>query len=449
MNVYQENIIKYNAKALRLRKVLNRISLLRLIIFVISSSILIALFSNNLMAPAFIVFSISVICFTVVLKHHKKIAYVRKHTLFLKEINESEILREKCSLEEFDTGSRFINQNHPYTSDLDIFGAHSIFQLVNRTTTESGRMRLSEWLSEPAPTAEIHDRQNALKELSQKLDWRQDYQASGMHFQNKKSDYNKLLAWVEKPVVLFNHRRIYQAVAILLSVLSFLAIYFFMPFYDSSNWFIYLLPLMTVLFINGRVLNRIKPIVEDLVETSQENINTFRSYRTLIHKIECERFESDQLCHLQSLLLTSNYSAFNEIKRLCRLLEFAQQRGVNEIKRPIKGNPFYGVLNSFLLLDVYVIIGAEKWKTRNKALLRLWAEVVSEFEVMNSFAGFCYSNPSYAFPEISEKNNHVHFEALGHPLINSGQRVCNNFHSEGQGDVVLITGSNMGGKVPF
>ena len=69
--------------------------------------------------------------------------------------------------------------------------------------------------------------------------------------------------------------------------------------------------------------------------------------------------------------------------------------------------------------------------------------------MVNSFAGFCYSNPSYTFPEITEKNNYVHFEALGHPLINSNKRVCNNFHSEGQGDVVMITGSNMAGKSTF
>jgi len=232
-------------------------------------------------------------------------------------------------------------------------------------------------------------------------------------------------------------------------VLCFLALYFYIPYFDSANWFIYLLPLITVLFINSRVLKKIKPIVEDIVETSQENINTLRSYRTLISRIECESFESKKLGQLQSILIKGKYSAFNEINRLCRLLEFVQQRGVNKIKRPIKGNPFYGVLNSFLLLDIYVIIGAEKWKARNKALLKPWAEVVSEFEVINSLAGFCYSNPSYTFPELTEKNNHVHFESLGHPLIVANKRVCNNFHSDGQGDVVMITGSNMGGKSTF
>ena len=80
---------------------------------------------------------------------------------------------------------------------------------------------------------------------------------------------------------------------------------------------------------------------------------------------------------------------------------------------PIKGNPFYALLNSFLLIDIYLIIGAEKWKSKNKSFLKSWVDSVSEFEVINSFAGFCYSNPSYTFPEITEINNYVHFESLG------------------------------------
>jgi len=419
-------------------------------VFVISSIILITLFSINLISPIYIVFPISIICFALVVKHHNKIAYLRKHTLFLKRINESEILREECNLEEFDTGHKFINQNHPYTSDLDIFGQHSIFQLVNRTTTESGMILLSEWLSEPAPNYEINDRQKAVKELSQKLDWRQDFQASGMHFQNKKSDYNKLLTWVEAPNVLSNNRIIYTVVAVILSILSLLSIYFFLINLNSPNRFIFYLSLLIiVLCINYLILRKVKPIAENIVETSQDNINTFRAYQTLINKIECESFKSKKICQLQSILIKGKFSAFNEINRLCRLLEFSQQRGINKIKTPIKGNYFYSVINSFLLLDIYLIIGTEKWKSKNKTFLKSWAEVVSEFEAINSLAGYCYSNPSFTFPEITEKSNYVHFESLGHPLINSNKRICNNFHSEGHGDVVMITGSNMGGKSTF
>lgn len=447
MKIYRDNIKMYDAKLLKLSKLLNRISFLRLFIFVISSIILIYLFSSNLSTPILIVFPLSILCFGAAISYHNKTAFLKKHTAFLKGINESEILREKCNLEEFDSGHNFINQNHPYTSDLDIFGQHSIFQLLNRTTTESGMILLSEWLSEPAPNYEIQDRQKAIKELSHKLNWRQNFQASGMHFQNKKSAYYKLLDWVEAPVVLLKYRRIYIAVAIILSVLSLLGLYFSIININSSSRYIYLIPFITVLFINNRVLRKVRPIAEGIVETSQENINTLRGYQTLINKIECENFKSNKLSELQSILIKSKYSAFNEINRLCRLLDFSQQRGIKNI--PIGGNQFYPILNNFLLLDIYLIIGTEKWKSKNKAFLKSWSEVVSEFEVINSLAGFCYSNPSYTFPQLEEKNNYIHFESLGHPLINSNSRVCNNFHSEGQGDVALITGSNMGGKSTF
>lgn len=447
MKIYQENIKKYDTKTARLKSVLNRISLLRLLIFLISITILIILFSLNLITPVFIVIPISVISFAIVIKRHNKIAYLKKHTSFLKKINESEIQREKCNLEKFDTGHQFANQNHSYTSDLDIFGQHSIFQLVNRTTTESGMIFLSKWLSEPAPDFEINDRQKAIKELSQKWDWRQDFQASGMHFQNKKSDYYKLLDWVEAPVVLLKKQQIYLAAAIILPVLFLLNTYLFYAHLDSLMGLIYLSLMILVLVTTFIILRKVKPQAESIVETSTENLKTLRGYRTLINKIECESFKSKKLHDLQSILIKDKYSAYKEISRICKIFDFSHQRPIKKI--PIGGNFLYPLLNSFLLLDIYLILGTEKWKSNNKAHLKSWAEAVSEFDVINSFAGFCYSNPSYTFPEIAEKNNYVHFESLGHPLINSNNLVCNDFHSDAHGDVVMITGSNMAGKSTF
>ena len=101
--------------------------------------------------------------------------------------------------------------------------------------------------------------------------------------------------------------------------------------------------------------------------------------------------------------IKGKYSAYNEINRLCRLLEFSQQRGVKIKFISIGGNNLYPLLNSFLLIDIYLIIGIEKWKSKNKAFLKSWSEVVSEFEVINSLAGFCYSNPSYTISSARRK----------------------------------------------
>ncbi|WP_026452449.1 MutS-related protein [Aequorivita capsosiphonis] len=447
MKIYSDNIKMYDAKLLDLSKVLKRFSFLRLFIFVLTIVVLIYLFSIKLFTPFLIVLPISILLFGLVISHYNKIAYLRKHTSFLKKINESEILRGKCDLEEFDPGDRFMDQNHPYTSDLDIFGEHSIFQLINRTTTESGTILLSEWLSKPASNDEIHDRQNAIMELSQKLEWRQDFQASGMHFQNKESDYHKLLAWVKAPIVLLKNQHIYKAVAILLPVLILLSAYFFYVNLESLQLLIYLALMIIILVVNIIILKKVGSLAEGIVETSTKNLSTLRSYQNLIQKIESESFNSKKLKELQAIVIHGKYSAQDEIKKLSSILEFSQQRPIKKIA--IGGNPVYLILNAFLLLDIHVIIGTEKWKSKNKAFLESWAQVVSEFEVINSFAGLSYSNPTYTFPKITEKDHYVHFEALGHPLIDSEKLVCNDFHSEGQGDVVMVTGSNMAGKSTF
>lgn len=447
MKVYRENIKKYTAELIELSRLLKRLSFLRLFIFVLSGAILIFLFSSNLITPVYFVFPVAIVGFVAAINYHDKIAFQKKHTAFLKRINEAEILREKCNLEEFDTGAGFIDHDHHYTSDLDIFGQHSVFQLVNRTTTESGMILLSQWLSQPAPNGEIKERQQAIKELSEKVEWRQDFQASGTHFQNNKSDYNKLLEWLETPAAFLKYRRILKAVAIIFPVLLVLSVYFFYANLASENAILYLAPIVLLLLINYRILRKVNLQAEYIAETSTRNLETVKGYRALIRKIENETFSSKKLHDLQAILKHGNYSAFKEIKKLCSLMEFSEQKPVKNV--PIGGNGLYPLLNIFLLLDIHLVIDTENWKSKNKAFLKSWAAVVSEFEVINSFAGFCFSNPSYTFPQITGKNNYVHFESLGHPLINSDKRVHNDFHSEGKGDVVMITGSNMAGKSTF
>lgn len=433
----------YNAELLKLSKALQTVSSIRLAIFVFSSIILILLFSFNITTPILFIFPISVVSFGIAITQYNKIAFLKKHTGFLKQINEDEIKREECNLEAFDTGQKFMDHEHPYTSDLDIFGEHSIFQMVNRTTTESGGILLTEWLSNPAETNEILERQNSLKELSEKFKWRQDFQASGMHFQNKKSDYYQLLKWVEKPTILLKHSRKYIAASILLSVLSILGLYFTVLYMK----YVFLFPFIGIFIVNNFFLKKIRPLAEDIVETSTKNLNTLKGYQALIKKIENESFKSKKVSELQAILTKSSFSAYDEIIKICKILEFSHQKPIKKIA--IGGNYIYPLLNSFLLLDIYLIIETEKWKSKNKDFLKTWAHVVSEFEVLNSLAGFCYSNPTYTFPEILEKNNYINFEALGHPLLNVKQRINNDFCSEGQGAVVLITGSNMGGKSTF
>lgn len=189
---YQNNIRKYEAEIRELTKVLKQLSILRLVTFLFSIILITILANERLLIPLLIVTPICMLGFGFVVSRHRKINSVKQHTTFLKEINEAEILRLENKLTGFADGETFVNRDHPYVADLDVFGAHSLFQLLNRTTTESGRLKLAEWLSGPVLKAAISKRQEAVKELTPKLDWRQDFQAAGMPFANPGSDYDKL-----------------------------------------------------------------------------------------------------------------------------------------------------------------------------------------------------------------------------------------------------------------
>ena len=388
-----------------------------------------------------------VLGFGLLIKRHNQVVYLKRHTTFLKEINEFEVFKLENKLSDFPTGQTFINRDHPYVSDLDIFGPHSLFQLLNRTTTESGNLCLAEWLSESASKDVILERQQAIKELTPKLDWRQHFQALGMHFKNSKSDYNKLLAWIEKPVKLLPNQSKYLIVCISLSVLSTLAVFYYIIHAYSTDSFTYLIPLIVILSVNFFVLRRAKPVAEKIIENTHQNIKILGGYHSLITKIELEKFHSEILRMLQSAFRQNRYSAASEINMLKKILEIFQLRGTKG--HSIASNKFYPVFNIFWLLDIYLIILTEKWKSRNKSYLKSWASAVSEFEVLSSLAGFHYSNPSFTFPEIIEEPYSIHFEMLGHPLISPESRVCNHFNLNGRGKIAMITGSNMAGKSTF
>ena len=62
----------------------------------------------------------------------------------LVKINQNEIAYLNDDLSPFEGGAAFIDPEHPFSYDLDLFGEQSIFQHFNRTTTLFGKANLAE-----------------------------------------------------------------------------------------------------------------------------------------------------------------------------------------------------------------------------------------------------------------------------------------------------------------
>ncbi|KAA9356413.1 MutS-related protein [Larkinella humicola] len=452
MKQYQAKIEENTTKIAQVNESLKKLSTWRLAAFIGSMVLILVLANAGLGLLILLVLLLCMVGFGQLIHRYNQTVFQLQHTTFLKAINEQEVLRQENTLAGFPTGQSFLSRDHAYATDVDLFGPHSVFQLLNRTTTESGQVRLAEWLTVPATKVVILERQQAIKELTPKLDWRQDFQATGMPFLNAKSDFASLLAWVEKPVQLLPNQSKYLFVSLLLAVVSTSAAVAFLVHLVQVNYFSqpfsvgYSLALILLVFLNSRILKRVKPIAEEIIESLQQNHKILGSYEALISKIETEPFGTKPLQQIKAVFRRDHYSAVLEINRLKKTLTVFQLRGT---QNTVGRNLFYSIFNQLWLLDVYGILLTEKWKLKNRAYLRSWAAAVSEFEVFCSLAGFAHANPGFSFPEIVEEPYCIHFEHLGHPLISPARRVCNAFAMQGRGEIAMITGSNMAGKSTF
>ena len=80
---------------------------------------------------------------------------------------------------DFDAGEEYIDPGHLYTFDLDIFGERSLFQYINRTSTPVGKQHLANWFNTHLEAKEaIKQRQEAIRELSTELEYRQQIRLS-------------------------------------------------------------------------------------------------------------------------------------------------------------------------------------------------------------------------------------------------------------------------------
>ena len=105
--------------------------------------------------------------------HNEKINYKKKLLTMLKYY-ENGIKRLDGTWKEFnDIGKEFIDRNHNFSSDLDIFGKSSLFQWINITKTSFGRKKLAnKMMINNLPTRyEIQEAQDAIRELTNKREF--------------------------------------------------------------------------------------------------------------------------------------------------------------------------------------------------------------------------------------------------------------------------------------
>jgi len=203
------------------------------------------------------------------------------------------------------TGERFDVHHHIYGSDLDLFGADSLFELLCAARTPMGEETLARWLLAPAGIDAIRERQAAIADLRDRIDLREDLALQGESARIElRADM--LMAWAQAPNRL--DRAWIRWTAPLLAALAIAA---------ALAWAITGLgsPFFAVLAAEaalGYFLREPTRAAIVSVETAYEDL---KSLSRLLNRIESERFNAPPLRTLL-IKLSSDGSIFFSQERV-------------------------------------------------------------------------------------------------------------------------------------
>ena len=431
MRTYEIELAKYQSLFDQASKRFNILSTFRLLVGIAAVFGLYQYIRNREMLFGLATFA-CIVLFLVLVRWHARVTLRKQFYQQLIQINEREIAALSGDFSGFGAGEQYVDPQHDYSFDLDVFGKNSLYQYLNRSANQIGADRLAAYFLHAQPKADILATQEAVRALAPNLSWRQEFLATGQIHADEKGAYRRLLQWAEIPVrpTPLALRLLWYALSLGTVMLALVS--FFYPVAGMGNYLQALAGLNLVL-----VLAHFKKIKAELQHLNAI-FKAVASYGYLLQQIEKEDFKSIKIEKIKNGLFTEGQAASQAVLELSRLLD--RLESVQNLFAAV-------IVNSLFLYHIHVLLALEKWKLRYAAQIKNWMEGVGEMEALSSLAHFSYNNPDFVFPEITEKAG-LDMADLGHPLIPQSQRVCNSIRYEQPGFVVL-TGSNMSGKSTF
>jgi hypothetical protein len=355
------------------------------------------------------------------------------HQKYLVTINKNELAAIAHNYYHLNAGTQHIPKEHLYANDLDIFGHASVFQYINRTTSEMGSSTLADWLLSPADADTILKRQEAVKELSGNTNWRQELQAFGAAAKIQKATVDRLEKWFTEDYFFIKNKFWVLAsylIPLILFVVIALNIADVMDDY-TRNYF--LLAAAVFAFYTSK---KVTPLHQQVSKMADELEVLTKS----IQLIENTDFKSAFLQGLQNSLTQQQGKASTQINLLNKILERLDLRFNFVVFIP---------LDILLQWDLQQAIALEKWKKKNQQNVLQWFAALAEFEAVSSFSTLSFNNPRWCFPTLKPDHFFMEGKKIGHPLIKADKCVDNPIYIEQAGKLMLVTGSNMAGKSTY
>lgn len=415
------------------RRRIYNIGTIRLLLFVAGIAGIIYLWPHGWLAVCCVA-AVTFIPFLLLIKHHNRLFYKKEYLEKKIEINHQELEAMEYNTASFDGGKEFADPRHLYTYDLDVFGERSLFQSINRTSTNMGKKLLASWFNfQLKEKTVIEARQKAIKELAPELRFRQKFRILGLLYKGKIADEEEIRAWASRRSY-YRSRKVFRALPCLVFgtniVLFALAGAGVISFDAVAAVFVCF---VVASFAFSKNITRIQ-------EMYGKKMQILATYARLLQLIEEKKLESTELTEIKELIGQDKKSASQSIEKLSALMHALDQRN----------NAFMLViLNGLMFWELRQMMKIEAWREKYAGSLPQWLEAIGRMDAYCSLATFAYNNPDYTFPAIREGAFFLNAKEMGHPLMNREKCVRNSIEMEKRPDFIIVTGANMAGKSTY
>lgn len=331
-----------------------------------------------------------------------------------------------------ETGTRFFDDHHPYSRDLDVFGEGSLFQLLSTAQTTAGEETLAGWLLGGADQSTIRSRQAAVADLSTRPQLLEDLYTLGVDARTS-VDPISLVRWAMAPAIL--HRAWLRVGAAALGV-GFVVL--------VAGWAASAVPgvvPVAVLLVNVTIGLALSGPVNRVLHGSSEPARELLVLAIVLDRLRRESYQADRLCHLRTQLQSARPDPVLAVHRLDRLIQMHDWQH----------NLFFTPIAASILWGVQCATAVQAWRQRHGESVEQWLSAVGEFEALAAFAAFGFEHPTYPFPELVEREGHTDppvydAQAIAHPFLADDRAVANDIRLGREPQLVVLSGSNMSGK---
>ena len=432
-NWYTQRIDETLRQLSQTKTQINRISLLRVLLFVAGFAGLILFYRSGTWAIVLTV-CCTFLPFFILVKVHNRL-YFRKERLETQlQLNQNELKGLEGDYSAFDEGQEFITPGHPYSYDLDLFGRKSLFQALGRTCTHIGKQTLAAWMQHHlTEKTAIETRQESIRDMSRRMEFREAFRVTGSINRSADSDEEEISRWSRTPSVLQHLWWVklclwaVPGINILLLALGLLHIL-------SLSWFGMMFTIFVIL--SFALIQRVTLIQESY----GKKLKTLNRYAKLITLAKGETWQVPALRELTDKLDIDGHSPAEALTQLSKELDRLDLRN-NQL--------LYVILEGSMFFQLRQIVRIERWKARYGKYLMGWLEAVGELDALCSLGTFAYNHPAYTYPTITNQPFYFLARNMGHPLMPEAQCVKNDAAIPSRPFFLIITGANMAGKSTY